>query len=96
VIDGQRAGTLSVDSAGHADQTLQATVSGPGSHDYQLTSTGTFDAQGRKFQLHGGWQRHDPGHGVRALVLGRGRRADLAANRCPAAGGQWPLLLRPH
>src|SRR5260370_1009462 len=32
VIDGQRRGTLTVDSTGHADATLQATLSGAGSH----------------------------------------------------------------
>jgi hypothetical protein len=92
-IDGQDRGTLNVDNRGRTDATLKATLNGAGSHDYQLTATGTFNVQGRTFQIHdGGSGKIDVADGSRFTVEVDERV--LPANRCPAPGGKWPLLLK--
>jgi hypothetical protein len=96
VIDGQRRGTLTVDSTGHADATRHATLSGAGSHDYQLKATGSFNVKGRRFQLHGGGggsiSVSDTAHSFSVEV----DEKVLPLGQCPAEGGSWPLLLRPR
>jgi hypothetical protein len=92
-IDGQDRGTLNVDNKGRTDATLKATVNGAGSHDYQLTATGTFNVQGRTFQIHdGGSGKIDVADGSQFTVEVDDKV--LPAGRCPAQGGKWPLLLR--
>ncbi|HXM56603.1 MAG TPA: hypothetical protein VOB72_14500 [Candidatus Dormibacteraeota bacterium] len=92
-IDGQDRGTLNVDNKGRTDATLKVTVNGAGSHDYQLTATGTFNVQGRTFQIHdGGSGKIDASDGSQFTV--EVDEKVLPAGRCPAPGGKWPLLLR--
>jgi len=92
-IDGKDLGTLAVDNRGRTDATIQATLSGAGSHDYSLQATGSFNVQGRTFQIRdGGSGKIDAADGDRFSVEVDERV--LAAGKCPAPGGRWPLLLR--
>jgi hypothetical protein len=96
VIDGQHRGTLNVDNTGRTDATLQATVAGAGSHDYQLTATGKFNVRGRTFQIHGGGNGSiSVSDAARSFSVEVDEKV-LPLNQCPAEGGAWPLLLRSH